>query len=123
MALTGKKEAIDSIINKMPVYPLPNYAFHNQKDLTFDNKAKDWGLGVPSLSNGAAYGDLDNDGDLDLVVNNVNMQAFVYQNHTNEIDQIISREGQRQTKCSCAYYNNQDVLFEHVGKDKRKKGT
>ena len=87
MALTGKKEAIDSIINKMPVYPLPNYAFHNQKDLTFDNKAKDWGLGVPSLSNGAAYGDLDNDGDLDLVVNNVNMQAFVYQNHTNEIDQ------------------------------------
>ena len=87
MALTGKKEAIDSIINKMPVYPIPNYAFHNQKDLTFDNKAKDWGLGVPSLSNGAAYGDLDNDGDLDLVVNNVNMQAFVYQNHTNEIDQ------------------------------------
>ena len=87
MALTGKKEAIDSIINKMPVYPLPNYAFHNQKDLTFDNKAQDWGLGVPSLSNGAAYGDLDNDGDLDLVVNNVNMQAFVYQNHTNEIDQ------------------------------------
>ena len=87
MALTGKKEAIDSIINKMPVYPLPNYAFHNQKDLTFDNKADQWGLGVPSLSNGAAYGDLDNDGDLDLVVNNVNMQAFVYENHSNEIDQ------------------------------------
>ena len=87
MALTGKKEAIDSIINKMPVYPLPNYAFHNQRDLTFDNKAQEWGLGVPSLSNGAAYGDLDNDGDLDLVVNNVNMQAFVYQNHSNELDQ------------------------------------
>ena len=102
MALTGKKEAIDSIINKMPVYPLPNYAFHNQKDLTFDNKAQDWGLGVPSLSNGAAYGDLDNDGDLDLVVNNVNMQAFVYQNHSNEIDQNnyikIQLEGPLQNK-------------------------
>jgi len=102
MALTGKKEAIDSIINKMPVYPLPNYAFHNQKDLTFDNKAQDWGLGVPSLSNGAAYGDLDNDGDLDLVVNNVNMQAFVYQNHTNEIDQNnyikLQLEGVQQNK-------------------------
>jgi hypothetical protein len=102
MALTGKKEAIDSIIDKMPVYPLPNYAFHNQKDLTFDNKAQDWGLGVPSLSNGAAYGDLDNDGDLDLVVNNVNMQAFVYQNNTDQIDQNnfikLKLEGLKQNK-------------------------
>lgn len=102
MALTGKKEAIDSIIDKMPVYPLPNYAFHNQKDLTFDNKAQDWGLGVPSLSNGAAYGDLDNDGDLDLVVNNVNMQAFVYQNNTDQIDQNnfikLKLEGPKQNK-------------------------
>ena len=84
MALTGKKEAIDSIINKMPVVPVPNYAYRNNKDLTFDNVAEQWGLGLPSMSNGAAYGDLDNDGDLDLVVNNVNMQTFVYENHTNE---------------------------------------
>ena len=82
MALTGKKEAIDSIIDKMPIVPVPNYAFKNNRDLTFDNAAVDWGLGVPSLSNGAAYGDLDNDGDLDLVVNNVNMEAFVYRNNT-----------------------------------------
>ncbi|MBT8253032.1 MAG: VCBS repeat-containing protein [Flavobacteriaceae bacterium] len=85
MALTGKKEAIDSIINKMPVVPLPNYAYKNNKDLTFDNKADEWGLGFPSMSNGAAYGDLDNDGDLDLVVNNVNMEAFIYRNNTNEL--------------------------------------
>ncbi|PCE65956.1 VCBS repeat-containing protein [Sediminicola luteus] len=82
MALTGKKQAIDSIIDKMPVAPQPNYAFKNNGDITFTNLAQEWGLGDPSKSNGAAYGDLDNDGDLDLVVNNVNMPVFVYENHT-----------------------------------------
>ncbi|MBW2936862.1 VCBS repeat-containing protein [Aureisphaera sp. CAU 1614] len=85
MALTGRKEAIDSIINKMPVVPIPNYAFKNNRDLTFSNEAEAWGLGVPSMSNGAAYGDLDNDGDLDLVVNNVNMQTFLYENNSEKV--------------------------------------
>ena len=84
MALTGRKESIDSIINKMPIRPQPNYAYKNNGDITFDDVSTEWGLGIPSLSNGAAYGDLDNDGDLDLVVNNVNMPAFVYENRTNE---------------------------------------
>ncbi|MGY8915404.1 MAG: CRTAC1 family protein, partial [Flavobacteriales bacterium] len=85
MALTGRKESIDSIINKMPIKPQPNFAYKNNKDLTFSNANKEWGFELPSMSNGAAYGDLDNDGDLDLVVNNVNMQAFVYENKANTL--------------------------------------
>lgn len=85
MALTGRKESIDSIINKMPVKPQPNYAYRNKGDLTFENANKKWGFELPSMSNGAAYGDLDQDGDLDLVVNNVNMEAFVYRNNSDQM--------------------------------------
>ena len=84
MALTGRKESIDSIINKMPIKPQPNFAFKNNGDITFDNANQDWGFNLPTRSNGAAYGDLDNDGDLDLVINNVNSNSFVYRNNTNQ---------------------------------------
>ena len=85
MALTGKKESIDSIINKMPIAPQPNYAYRNNHDVTFSDETKNWGFYLPSLSNGAAYGDLDNDGDLDLVINNVNMKSFLYKNNTDSL--------------------------------------
>jgi hypothetical protein len=68
-------------INKMSSSAIPNYAFSNNHNLTFTNRAVDFGLAKPSFSNGAAYGDLDNDGDNDLVINNVNMPAFVYRSN------------------------------------------
>ncbi len=82
MVLTGKKEEVDSIISKMPSSPVSNYAFRNNKDLTFYNATKDWGFDEPTFSNGSAYGDLDNDGDLDLVVNNFNMPVSIYKNNS-----------------------------------------
>lgn len=83
--LTGQKQEVTGIINKMPSTPLPNYAFRNKRNLKFTNVADEWGLNIPSFSNGCAYGDLDNDGDLDLVVNNVNMEAFVFKNRAVEV--------------------------------------
>ncbi|MBU1822437.1 MAG: VCBS repeat-containing protein, partial [Bacteroidetes bacterium] len=73
------------LVYEIPSSNLTNYAFRNSSDLTFTNATKDWGMDRPSNSNGAAYADLDNDGDLDLVVNNVNLPAFVYQNQANTL--------------------------------------
>src|SRR2546427_160737 len=73
-------------IAKMPHVPQPNYAFHNNGDLTFTNLAAAWGLGAAGFSNGAAYVDLDNDGALDLVVNNLNAPATVYRNRVRDLD-------------------------------------
>ncbi len=64
----------------MPSKPLSNYAFHNNGTLFFQNKAAELGLATPSFSNGAAYGDLDNDGYPDLVINNENSTSFIYRN-------------------------------------------
>jgi hypothetical protein len=71
------------IIENMPSINEPNYLYRNKGGMQFENKAAEWGLGQASQSNGAVYADLDNDGDLDLVVNTINQSAFVYQNNIN----------------------------------------
>ncbi len=70
------------IVAKMPTVKLPNYLFRNSGDGLFDNKTEEWGLGKPIISSGAAYADLDNDGDMDLIVNNTNDHASVYENNS-----------------------------------------
>ena len=83
MVLTGTKEKVDSIVNRMPSQAVRNKFFQNTGSMKFVDKAEDWGFQKETFSNGAAYGDLDNDGDLDLIVNNVNQKAQVFQNTSN----------------------------------------
>ncbi len=85
MALTGKKEDMEKVISNMPSNPQLNKVFRNNQDLTFTDIGMDWGFETPSFSNGAAYSDLDNDGDLDLVVNNLNQESFLYENKANDV--------------------------------------
>lgn len=73
------------LIESIPSTPVPDFAFQNQGNLGFVNKAKAWGMDKPNFSNGSAYGDLDNDGDLDLIINNVNDEATVYRNESTQM--------------------------------------
>ena len=75
-----RKKGDFKILEKMPSERLANFIFQNNTDLTFTNKSDDWGLSDKTFSNGAAYADFDNDGDLDLVINNIDEGAGVYEN-------------------------------------------
>lgn len=76
---------LQKALDFLPSKKLSNYMFENKGDFTFDNSTSSWGLDQPSFSNGSAYADLDNDGDLEIVINNVNDFPFLYKNNTNEI--------------------------------------
>lgn len=73
------------LIDPMPINPIPNYAFRNKGDLVFENVIHQWGMGDPIHSNGSAYGDLNNNGALDLVINNVNAEAIIFKNRSLEL--------------------------------------
>ena len=79
---TVQKSNLLELVKKMPASDVKHYAFKNSGNLHFEDKSAEWGLDAISNSNGAAYADLDNDGDLDLAVNNINKPAFVYRNNT-----------------------------------------
>src|SRR6187402_2687652 len=79
-----QKKLIRKKLSSLKHIDLPNYLYINKHDLTFSDESESAGINKLSMSNGAAYADLDNDGDLDLVVNNINKSAFIFINNTNQ---------------------------------------
>ena len=83
----GAYTPLKTLLDSIPIVKIPNYAYRNKGDLTFEDVSMTWGLGIPSFSNGAIFSDLDLDGDLDYVVNNINDKAFLFENKLSEKEQ------------------------------------
>lgn len=85
-AMVGNVASLGLLEDSIPVVKIPNYIFRNNADLTFRDMTKEWGFEHASFSNGAAFADLDNDGDLDYVINNINSEASVFRNNLYNAD-------------------------------------
>lgn len=81
----GKELKLDEVVKKMTSTKTSDYAFRNNRDLTFSNTTKEWGLQSLNLSFGSTYADLDNDGDLELITNNTNEESTIWENHSSTI--------------------------------------
>lgn len=91
--LKGVRNLKDSLLEKtlqIPSERIDNYVFRNKGDLTFEKVNKEWGISFEGFSNGAAYVDLDNDGDLEIVVNNIDDYASIFENKSSEINNFIT---------------------------------
>ncbi|MCL6296390.1 VCBS repeat-containing protein [Jejuia spongiicola] len=108
---TGSQDFL-SMAKLAPSVPLANHAYKNTGGLKFDKVTKDWGFSTPSFSSGMAYGDLDNDGDLDVVVNNMEASAFVYENKATGNFFEISLKGADENK----FGYGAKAIIHHNGK-------
>lgn len=114
-----------AMAHTLPVVDIPDYAFKNTGGLQFKNTTVAWGLDKSSFSNGSAYADLDNDGDLDFIVNNINGEAFIYQNSLDNKDQKkishtlsikLSGAGLNRSAIGAKlhiYYEGKQLYYEH----------
>lgn len=107
------------ISKKTPSQPIANYAFKNKGNYKFEKVTKTWNFDTPSFSNGMAYGDLDNDGDLDVVVNNMDQPAFIYDNKATGNFLKIKLEGDQKNKFGIGvkaiiHYDNQTQIAENI---------
>ena len=117
-----KREDVLEIINQMPSSNLSNYIFKNLGGATFENATKALGLDQTANSNGAAYADLDNDGDLDLIVNNINKPAFIYRNESQNASKNflkVKLNGESQNTSGIGsrvviYHNNSKQSLEQI---------
>lgn len=104
-------------VHLAPTEKLPNYIYQNNGDLTFSDRTQDWGFEVPTLSNGAAYADFDNDGDLDLIINNIDSNAMLLKNNVVEFGkgnflrfQISSKENEPLYGTKISLFQNSKLL-------------
>jgi hypothetical protein len=123
MVMTGKKDQVEQVLKEIPKTPLKNKVYRNDHQLKFTDIGDEWGFTQTTFSNGAAYADLDNDGDLDLIVNNENQPSFVYRNNAREQNKnnyiSISLKGKGQNSFAVgskirAYVNGQVLMREVI---------
>ncbi|MGL6267028.1 MAG: FG-GAP repeat domain-containing protein, partial [Chitinophagaceae bacterium] len=102
------KESKKHIIEQIPSIKVSNYAFRNDGQLQFKNVTKEWGMDEPGFSNGAVYADLDNDGDLDYIINNINSEATVYENY-------LSKKNNQDSSFLKVYFKGSEMNLNGIG--------
>lgn len=75
------------ILNNIPSEKVVNLVYKNIDGLSFEKRNEQWGVNLPSFSNGAAYADFDNDGDMDLIINNIDQEAHIYRNNATQLNE------------------------------------
>lgn len=122
-SLEGEKKHEDSLLKKslrIPSEPIDNFMFKNNGDLTFSRSNTDWGIEDKGFSNGAVYVDLDNDGDLELVTNNIDKTASIFKNHSSEINNhlTVNLKGSEKNKFGLGakvhVFHNQNYQVQEV---------